>query len=147
MQEFNVSASEKLWECSGGCGCGPEFMGIRSKIKAEDWKGALLEVFLDMETEWIYDLSGEWIEVESGGERHRHDFVKNPDIGDIVGCFEYKGRTFEGRMVVVEGSGEDELPYAEYLVEVTNVDSGAVCEPLISEFMPKCLVKVLLDSL
>ena len=147
MVLFNISGSEKLWKISGGCGCGPEFTGIRSKIEADDWKDALFRTMLSMELEWTYNLTGEWIEAEHGGERHRFLFKSNPETRKYIGDFEHNGKKYRGVEVNPEDDGKALLPSAGTIIDIVDPVTGYGTESHLSEFMPKCIVDAVLESM
>ncbi len=147
MTLFNISGSEKLWEVSGGSGCGPEYMGIRSKIEAKDWKEALFKTMLSMDLEWSYDLTGEWIEAESNGECHRYQFKSNPEVSRYIGDFEINGKTYRGEKVTIDEDGSEILPNAKILIEIVDAKTGSSTEISVCEFMPPCIVNAIMETL
>lgn len=146
MSTFSISASKGLWYCSGGCGCGPEFMGIRSRIEASDWKDAIYRTLMSMDLEWGYDLTDEWISCECDGERHMYRFSSDKGIVRYIGYFEHRGKSFIGTAVDIPKDDSDALPTIDYLVRISDADTGEVFEPYISRFMPECVVESILDS-
>ncbi len=147
MVLFNISGSAKLWEISGGKGCGPEFAGIHARIDAEDWKEALYKTMVSMDLEWTYDLNGEWIEVENRGECHRFFFVSNPEVQNYVGDFDIGGTRYRGVKVDVEDDGFDVLPPSSLLIDIVDAETGFSTELSLSEFMPSCIVDAVLSAL
>ncbi len=147
MVLFNISGSDKLWKISGGKGCGPEFMGIRSKIEANDWRDALFKTMLSMDLEWSYDLAGEWIETESNGERHRFHFKSNPEVNNYIGDFEINGKKYRGEIATLENDGSEILPPTNILIEILDGTTGYSMEVSLSEVMPPCIIKEIVGTL
>lgn len=135
---FKVTASEGLWNISGGCGCGPEFCGMRSEIDAESAEDAVKKVLLQRDQEWMYDLSGQWIEVSDKNGRFRYGFSENPRYADFVGDFVFGGKEYAGETTKIFDTGEDALPFVDEEISVS--DGEGPLEIYISRFMPDFVI-------
>ncbi|MCQ2078808.1 MAG: hypothetical protein MJZ38_01945 [archaeon] len=146
MDTYKVSASKKLWDSSGGHGCGPEFMGIRSHVQADSWQTAVFKTLVYMDHEWAFMLDGEWIEVEHAGEVHRYTFGVNPRFESYIGDFVHDGIPMRGELRIIDAEGdEDLLPFCDRALDIYDGDSDDFLEFPISPNMPDCVIRDALD--